>query len=142
MMTTITPYVFLSGNCEAAFKFYGETMGATVKAVMKYSDSPCPAPEGMLPPGFEDKVMHGEMLIGNTTVFFSDGNDITTKPAGFMLAFSTADVEEAKRVFAGLSEGGNIHLPIGETFFSPCYGMLTDKYGVGWMVMVPGQAPQ
>lgn len=142
MIKTITPYIFLSGRCEEAFAFYTEKLGAKVQAVMKYSQSPTPAPEGMLPPGFEDKVMHGEIHIGNTAVFASDGNDVTTVPAGYMLAFATLDEAEARRAYKGLSEGGAVIMPLGPTFFSPCYAMLTDKFGVGWMIMVPGGAPQ
>ena len=108
--------------------------------IMRYKDSPDAPPPGMVPPGSENKVMHASMTIGETTVMASDGN-CGGKPsfAGFSLSVTVANEAEADRVFGALSDGGKVTMPLGKTFFSPKFGMVSDKFGVGWMVIVYGQ---
>jgi PhnB protein len=133
----IQPYLFFDGRCEEAVEFYRRTLGAEVLTVMRYKDSPEPPPPGMVPPGSEDKVMHAAMRIGETVVMASDGRS-QGKPnfQGFSLSITAANEAEADRVFAGLTEGGQVHMPLGKTFFSPRFGMGADKFGVNWMVLV------
>jgi len=133
----IEPYLFFEGRCEEAAAFYRDVLGAEVVMLMRYKDSPDPVPPGMIPPGAEDKVMHMSLRIGDSTVLASDGN-CTGEPGfqGVTLSLTVADPAEAERVFAALSAGGQVRMPLGRTFFSPSFGMLADRFGVGWMVYV------
>lgn len=139
MTTSLVPYLFFGGRCEEALEFYESAAGAERGMLLRFNESPEPIPEGMLQPGFESKVMHAEMSIGGHSVFASDGCDQASSFDGFRLALSVPTKQDAERIFSALSQGGTVDMPLGETFFSPCYGQLTDKFGVGWMVMVPGE---
>lgn len=131
-------YLFFDGRCEEAIEFYKEALGARQGRVVRYQDSPEPLPPGMRR-GCEAKVMYTDFQIGDTQVMACD--DCIGKPKafqGFDLSLSVANETEAKRLFAALSDGGKVHMPIAKTFFSPCFGMLEDRFGIGWMVSVPG----
>jgi len=136
----VQPYLFFNGRCEEAVEFYRQALGAEVEMIMKYNQSPEPLKPGMVPPGFEDKIMHASFRVGQTTVMASDGCS-ADKPAfeGFSLAISVPSEQDADRAFGALSKGGEVKMPLMKTFWSPRFGMLTDKFGVGWMVSVPGQ---
>jgi PhnB protein len=138
-MQHIQPYLFFDGRCEEALEFYRKALGAKVEMLMRNKESPEPPPPGMLPPGSEGKVMHASLRIGDSVVMASDGH-CRGKPSfqGFSLSVTARDEAEAKRFFAALSEGGSVTMPLGRTFFSPAFGMATDRFGVGWMVIVPG----
>lgn len=133
---TVTPYLFFGGRCEEAISFYRTAIGAQQEFLMRYSESPEPMPPGMLQPGFEQKVMHASFRIGNQVVMASDGCGPGAKFEGFSLALTYATPAEATRVFQALSAGGQVTMPLEKTFWSPLYGMLTDKFGIAWMVMV------
>lgn len=135
----VQPYLFFGGRCEEALEFYQSAVGARVLMKMRFSESPDPTPEGMLQAGFEDKIMHASMTIGKQTVMASDGCDDKSNFEGFRLALSVASEASADRVFYALADGGKVDMPLSKTFWSPRYGMVTDKFGVGWMVMVPGE---
>ncbi|MCA9132915.1 MAG: VOC family protein [Planctomycetales bacterium] len=139
--STVQPYLFFSGRCEEALDFYQVSLGAKVSMLMRFHESPDPVPEGMLQPGFENKVMHASFSIGKMELMASDGCGDGAKFDGFRLALSVANEEECDRAFNALADGGRIDMPLEKTFWSPRYGMVTDKFGLGWMVMVPG-APQ
>src|SRR5262245_35144538 len=136
----IQPYLFFNGNCEQAVEFYRTALGAQVDFMMRYKESPEPPPPGMVPPGFENKIMHTSFRIGETTVMASDGCS-ADKPSfeGFSLSLSVANEKDADRAFAALSKGGQVKMPLTKTFWSPRFGMVQDRFGVGWMVSVPGQ---
>lgn len=138
---SVTPYLFFGGRCEEALAFYTEAAGAEVGMVLRFDQSPDPVPEGMLAPGFEKKIMHAEFKVGGTKIFASDGCGEAARGDGFRLALAVPTEADAKRVFNGLSQGGRVDMPLAKTFWSPCYGQLTDKFNVGWMVMVPGPEP-
>lgn len=138
MTTTITPYLFFAGRCEEALNFYRDAVGARIEMMMRFRESPDPVPEGMLQPGFEDKIMHSSFRVGDATLMASDGCDDKSKFDGFRLALAVASEAEAHQAFNSLANGGSIMMPLGPTFWSPCYGMVTDRFNVGWMVMVPG----
>ena len=104
---------------------------------MRFSDSPDPVPEGMLQPGFENKIMHATFQIGTQTILCSDGCDDQSSFNGFRLSLSFPCQDLCRRIFDALAEGGKVDMPLDITFWSPLYGMVTDKFGVGWMVMVP-----
>ncbi len=135
---SIQPYLFFEGRAEEALAFYKKTLGARETMLMRYKDSPDTPPPGMVPPGSEHKVMHMSFTVGDTVINGSDGN-CSGKPGfqGFSLSYNAKDAADAERVFQALSEGGQVHMPLTKTFFSPKFGMLADKFGLGWMVIVP-----
>lgn len=133
----VQPYLFFNGRCEEAIEFYRKALGAEVVMLMRYQDSPEPTPPGMLPPGSEKKVMHATLKVGESEILASDGNcSGATAFQGTALSLQVADEAEADRVFAALGEGGQVQMPIGKTFFSPRFGMVADRFGVAWMVIV------
>ncbi|QDT05060.1 hypothetical protein K227x_34580 [Rubripirellula lacrimiformis] len=136
--STLAPYLFFAGRCDEAIEFYKHALGATVAMLMRFNESPDPVPKGMLADGFETKVMHATVHIGKLTVMCSDGCDDKSTFDGFRLALSLPLEDDCKRVFDSLAQDGKIDMPLSKTFWSPLYGMVTDKFGVGWMVMVPG----
>ncbi len=139
---SITPYLFYEGRAEEAIGFYAKALGATTAMLMRNSDSPDPPPPGMMPPGSEHKIMHAEIRIGDLPLMLSDGHCAgAAKFAGFGVSLPARDAVEAARFFAGLSDGGEVRLPLGPTFFSPAFGMVQDRFGVLWMVNVMQDAP-
>ena len=134
--TTIQPYLFFGGRCEEALEFYGTALGAQVDFLMLYKDSPEPNPPGMLQPGFENKVMHATFHIGGTTLRASDGCGEGQGFAGFSFLLAVESEAEAGRAFTALAEGGQVGMPLTKTFWSPCFGLLTDRFGVSWMISV------
>ena len=141
MLPLVQPYVFFGGRCTEAIAFYQSAMNAQVEMVMHFSESPEPVPEGLLAPGFENKIMHASIKIGDCRIMLSDGCNEGEGVHGFSLALSVGTVEEADRFFSALSAGGEVRMPLTKTFWSPRYGMLTDRFGIEWMVMVPGEMP-
>lgn len=132
----IQPYLFFGGCCEEAIEFYRQALGARVEMMMRFKDSPEPPPPGVVPAGYEDKIMHGAFWVGDSLVMASDGCGEGVKLGGFSLSLSVATEADADRAFAALSEGGSVQMPLERTFWSPRFGMLTDRFGVGWMVSV------
>ncbi|HUN49514.1 MAG TPA: VOC family protein [Candidatus Sulfotelmatobacter sp.] len=133
----IEPYLHFDGNCEAALDFYRRALGAEVTMLMRFKDSPEPLDPAMVPAGSENKVMHASFRIGGSNVMASDGR-CQGKPSfqGFSLTLTAANEAEADRYFNALADGGKIGMPLAKTFFSPRFGMLTDRFGVNWMVLV------
>ncbi len=133
----VQPYLFFDGRCEEAIEFYQKRLGAELKAMMRFKDSPQPPQPGMVPPGSENKIMHAALQIGETTVMASDGR-ATGQPKfeGFALSLSPSTDAEAERLFANLSEGGKVQMPMSKTFFASKFGMVTDRFGVTWMVII------
>jgi PhnB protein len=133
----VQPYLFFDGRCEEAVEFYKKALGAEVMMLMRFKDSPEPQPPGMVPPGSEDKVMHASFRIGDSTVMASDGQCLGKLAfQGFSLSISASDTAEADRLFNALGDGGQVQMPLTETFFSPRFGMVADRFGVCWMVNV------
>jgi PhnB protein len=134
--TLVQPYLFFNGRCEEALAFYGTALGAKVEFLMRYKESPEPMPPGRLPAGFENKVMHATFHIGGTTLMASDGCEENAHFEGFSLSLALPTEAEVNRAFAALAEGGKVGMPLTKTFWSPRFGMVTDRFGVGWMVTV------
>lgn len=131
-------YLFFDGRTEEALDFYKKTLGIEVEMLMRFKDNPDRAKHpDACPPGAEDKVMHSCFKLGDQRVMASDGY-AKGKPEfkGFGLSLSVDTEAEADKLFAALSDGGKIEMPLGKTFFSPKFGMVQDKFGVGWMVLV------
>ena len=132
---TVLTYLFLDGRAEEAINFYKKSIGAEVTMLMKFKESP---DKSQIPPGADDKVMHAVFKVGDTPIMISDGmNNGAPKFDGFALSVSANDAPQAQKYFNALAEGGAVTMPLAETFFSKAFGMVTDKFGVHWMVGVP-----
>lgn len=140
MNSSIEPYLFFAGRCEEALEFYERTLGAKREMLMRFDESPEAMPEGMISADWGSKVMHASFLVGSSRIMASDGCDANDDGfKGFALSLAPADEGQAREVFDALAAGGSVEMPLGKTFWSPCYGMLTDKFGIGWMVNVPAE---
>ncbi len=133
----VQPYLFLDGRCEEAIEFYRSKLGAQVTTLMRFKDGPEPQQPGMVPPGSENKVMHASLRIGDATVMASDGRCLG-RPSfqGFSLSLTVPNAAEAERLFAALADGGQVQQPLTKTFFSERFGMVADRFGVPWMIVV------
>jgi PhnB protein len=130
----VQSYLFFDGRAEEAIEFYKKALDAKVTMLMRWKDSP---DKSMCTPGNENKVMHSYMTIGETGVMISDGrNTGNPKFDGFALSIATKTEAEADKLFGALGDGGKVTMPLGKTFFSPRFGMLADKFGVNWMILV------
>jgi PhnB protein len=131
----VQPYLYFHGRCEEAVEFYRTALGAQAIELLRFKDAPEPVPPGVLPPGFESKIMHGTFRLGDTTVMVSDGSrESAAGFQGFSLAIIVPTEAQADRVFAALADGGNVGMPLGKTFWSQRFGIVTDRFGVSWMV--------
>jgi PhnB protein len=135
----VTPYLFFDGRCEEALDFYKKALGADVQMVMRFKECPEPPPPGMVPPGSENKVMHACFHVGGTAVMASDGCAQKGQPKfeGFSLSVDAADEADAERKFSALADGGKVNMPLGKTFFAKIFGVVVDRFGVSWMVIIP-----
>ncbi len=127
----VEPYLFFDGRCDEAVEFYRKALGAEVNTLLRFKDGPEPHE-----PGSENKVMHGSLRIGDTTVMVSDGH-AKGRPSfqGFALSISARNDATAERLFAALADSGQVQQPLTKTFFSSRFGMVTDRFGVQWMVI-------
>jgi PhnB protein len=134
----IEAYLSFEGRCEEAIEFYQKALGAKVQMLMRMKDAPEQPPPEHQRPGTENNVMHASLTIGETTVMMTDGMGSGGGPkfAGITLALQLKTEAEAQRYFGALGEGGQVVMPLGKTFFSPCFGMVNDRFGVSWMVNV------
>lgn len=133
----VQPYLFFDGRCEEAIDFYRKTLDAEVVMLMRFKESPEPPQPGMCPPGSDDKVMHASLRIGETTVMASDGRcQGQPRFEGFSLSLTVPDEARAEQLFAALGDGGQVQMPLAKTFFSPRFGMIADRFGVSWMIIV------
>ena len=127
----VQAYLFFEGRCQEAIDFYCAALGAEVRMLLRFRDGPEQTPQGA------DKVMHACLRIGDTEMFMSDGQ-CKGSPVfhGFSLSITAADDASARRVFAALGDGGVVTMPMMTTFFTSSFGMVTDRFGVPWMVAV------
>jgi PhnB protein len=134
----VQPYIFFDGRCEEALAFYRNALNAEIVMMMRFKENPEPQPSSCTSENGE-KILHAAFKIGQTDLMASDGY-AKGKPEfkGITLSLSPASEAEARKLFGSLSEGGEVQMPLGKTFYSPCFGMLTDRFGVSWMVVVPG----
>src|SRR5215469_807563 len=128
-------YLFFDGRCEEALEFYRNALGAEVLFMMRFKDSPEPPKD--CTPGSENKIMHASVRIGDNMIMASDGR-CTGHPnfQGFSLSLRVSDVAQAERLFTAVGKGGQVVMPLTKTFFSPSFGMVNDRFGVCWMVLV------
>ncbi|WP_322014481.1 VOC family protein [Paraburkholderia sp. J12] len=134
----IQPYLFYKGTCDEAIAFYREALGAQELFKMRFKDAP-PDPARPLAPELADKVMHATLQIGDAQIMMSDGGCMTENSqfAGFSVSLTAADAATAERYFNALAQGAQVTMPFQKTFWSPGFGMLTDRFGVPWMVSAP-----
>jgi len=133
----VEPYLFFNGCCEEALDFYREALGARVEMIMRFKESPDPIPADSLPPGSENKIMHASFLVGGSRVMASDGKCLAGQEfRSFALSLTASDATEANLLFGALSLGGKVVMPMVKTFWSSSFGMLTDRFGVLWMITI------
>lgn len=140
--TALTPYLYFNGNCEEAISFYREALGAEIEMMMRFKESPDPLPEEMQNKGLDDKIMHACVTIDGNTLMMSDGCGDQPEFSGFSLSLTIPAEADAQKTFNALADGGTVKMPLNQTFFSPCFGMVTDRFNVDWTVMVPGEMPE
>ena len=132
----VQPYLSFDGRCEEAIEFYRRALGAEVNMLMRFKDTPGGQPPA-LPAGAENKVLHASIRIGESTVLLSDGHCLgKANFQGFSLSLTVSNEAEAERLFAALSDGGTVQMPLAATFFSERFGMVADRFGVAWMVYI------
>ena len=133
----VQPYLIFEGRCEEAIEFYKTALGAKVEMLMRFKEAP---DQSMISPGSAEKVMHAAIKVGDSAVLMSDGrNTGKTSFQGFSLTLYARDAAEADKMFNALVAGGEVRMPLDKTFFAKRFGMLADKFGVGWMIIVPAQ---
>jgi PhnB protein len=136
----VQPYVFFNGRAAEAAEFYRKAVGAEVQMMVRFRDNPDPQMKANIAPGTEDKVMHMQLRIGETAILCSDGRCTgKTQFEGFALSLTVPDEAAADKMFQGLVDGGQVQMPLTKTFFSPRFGMLSDRFGLTWMVYVKPQ---
>jgi PhnB protein len=128
---TLNFHLNFDGICKQAFEFYEQCLGQKITFMQTYGDSPG---GDQMPPEMRSKVMHTSIMVGNVMLMGADSPSEEGKPQGFAVTVATADPAEAERVFAALADGGDVRMPLGETFWAQRFGMLTDKFGVPWMI--------
>jgi PhnB protein len=134
----VEPYLFFNGRCEEAVQYYQKHLGAKLNALMRYKEAPSSDGFGAHVNG--ENVMYCNFTVGDSVVMASDDCvNKDTKFQGFSLSLAVTSTDEAERVFKALAEGGTVHAPLSKTFFSPCFGMVADRFGVNWMVIIPQQ---
>jgi PhnB protein len=136
----VQTYLFFDGRCEEALEFYKKVLGAEIGMMMRFKENP--EGEKHVAPGTGDKIMHAFFTVGGTGIMASDGYAKgNPKFEGFSLSITAKDIPEADRIFATLADGGKVTQPLIETFFSPRFGMVHDRFGVSWMVIVEPKQP-
>ena len=128
----VNPYVNFAGRCEEAFRYYEQHLGAKVGALMRWKDMPDAAQH--TPPGMGDKILHGNIAVGDTVIMASDVPNAEPMRSAY-LTLSVDTIEEAERVYAALIDGGQEFMKMNETFFAHRFGQLRDRFGINWMVI-------
>ncbi len=136
----LNTYLNYGGNCEVAFRFYEQHLGGKITMMMTHGQAPNPA---NVPPDWKNAILHARIDIGGTEVFGADIPPDRFQPMRSAYLTLTVDsVEEAERIYALLSDGGQIFMPMEETFFAKRFAMLRDRFGTSWMILHDGQGPQ
>jgi PhnB protein len=132
MTVTINPYLNFNGTCAEAFRFYADTLGGRDLQIMKFGDSPMAA---QVAENEKDMVVHARFSVGDTMIMGSDAfGGRYNKPQGYAINIGVDTPEDAERIFAALSQGGTVGMPMAETFWAKRFGMVTDRFGTHWMV--------
>lgn len=129
----IQPYLFFAGNCEQAVNFYAQQLNGNIEIMMRYQDIPAEEQQNGPPNTDPESIMHARLVIGENVIMASDGGPTHS---GYSLSILSENVEQGEEVFNRLAQGGSITMPFQPTFWAKGFGMLTDKFGVNWMVNV------
>ena len=128
----IIPYLSFKGECEAAFKFYEQCLGARLGQVFRYGGSPM---AGEVPADWSDKIMHGSVTIGDLML---NGGDVAPdryeEPRGFSLSIQISNTDDAERIFRDLATDGKVVVPLAQTFWAARFGMVVDRFGIPWLI--------
>lgn len=128
----LNAYLIFDGSCREAFEFYAHVLGGKIDAMFTHEGAP---PDMPMPEGWKEKIMHARLSVGGDFLMGSDTPPNNyRKPGGFSVSLTVGSAEEAERIFHALSEGGDVKMPIAQTFWSPRFGMLIDRFGTPWMV--------
>jgi len=128
----LNPYLLFGGQCEAAFRYYEKVLGGKITAMMPHEGTPA---ESQVPAEWRKKIIHARLAIGDQVLMGSDAPpDRYKPPQGFSVSVQVKTPEDADRIFHALADNGKVTMPLGKTFFSPAFGMLTDQFGIPWMV--------
>ncbi len=134
---TIETYLLFNGNCKEAFEFYASILNGKITAMMPHAGSPA---ETSVPEEWREKILHARLEIQGQALMASDAPPQYAQPMqGFRVCLNVTAAGEAERIYAALSEDGKISMPLGKTFWSPCFGMLTDRFGTPWMINCEAQ---
>jgi PhnB protein len=126
------PYLFFNGDCAAAFKYYEQHLGGRIESLLTHAETPM---SDKMPPGWQEKIIHGRIAVGDTVIMASDAPPPHYHaPQGFSVSLTVADVAEAERIYAALADGGKVNMPLQQTFWAQRFAMLTDRFGIPWMV--------
>ena len=132
----VQPYLTFEGRCEEALTFYQAALSAEILSMMRYKDSPLPEGTGARPPGSDEKIMHASLRIGDSVLMASDGRcSGAPEFKGVSLSLALPDPAQAIRIFAALAQGGEVLVPMTETFFAQRFGMVADRFGLSWLVL-------
>ena len=130
----LNTYIFFTGQCREAFEFYAKVLGAKIEMMMPHTGSPA---EQHVPAEWRDKILHARLSIGDSLLMASDAPPGRQgKTGGFAVNIGLKDANEGERIFRALEEAGTVIMPYSETFWALRYGMLTDRFGITWMVKV------
>jgi PhnB protein len=131
----LNTYLVFDGRCREAFEFYQSVLGGNIEAMFTHAGTPA---EAQVPPEWLDKIMHARLAVDGNLLMGSDAPpDRYKTPHAFSVNIGTDDVSEAERLYAGLSAGGTVHMPLAATFWATRFGMFVDKFGVPWMINCP-----
>lgn len=127
-----SPYLLFNGDCAEAFKFYEQTLGGKIDALMSFAGSPSAE---QVPPEWGDKILHASMTIDGQMIMASDAPPgHYSKPQGISVSIALKDRDKGEQIFNKLAEGGTTQMPFQKTFWSPGFGMCVDRFGIPWMV--------
>ena len=129
-------YVNYRGNCEQAFRFYEQHLGGTITGMVRHGEQPNPR----MPADWKEKILHARVEIGGTVLMGADIPQSEPMRSAY-LTLMVNSVDEAERIYALLSDGGHVFMPMEETFFAVRFGMLRDKFGTSWMILHQPDAP-
>ena len=127
----VEPHLQFKGNCREAFSYYVDTLGAEILNILSYGESPA---SQQVSHEMQDWVVHATLRLGNLQIAGADIPDYNESPSGFQLLIQLETPDRAKEIFNSLADGGRVVMPLQETFWSPCYGMVSDRFGVPWEV--------
>jgi PhnB protein len=132
----MSPYLSFKGECEAAFKFYAQCLGAQLGPIFRYAGSPL---ADSVSADWSDKVMHGSVTIGDQVLMGADvAPDQYEEPKGFSLSLQIESTTDAERIFREMATGGRVVIPLEKTFWAARFGMVVDQFGIPWLINCEG----